>query len=197
MRSRLETSTGRRGRGSLFGALLVFGALAALLVACGVSLGSAGTKSEFFKRLTVGGDFTAGGELTLEVSYAQSYPVSLSVVCDLLDPGRPAPTPVPQPTPEGGLSRRPTPTPTPVRIPQPATTPVTRVLQILDESVDPNESVPTATQGQTLDDVTPVIGSLTATFQAPEQPGRYTARCFTPADDNNKIKKTIRIRPAP
>lgn len=173
----------------------MFAAVAALLVACGVTLSSGATKSEFFKRLTVTGDFTAGAELTLEVNYAQSYPVSLNVVCDLLEPGRPTPTPIPQPTPEDGSSRAPTPTPTPVRIPKPQTTPTSRVLQILDQTVAPNGNVPTVTRGGPLDDVTPVTASLTGTFHAPERPGRYIARCFTPADDNNQIRKTIHIQP--
>jgi hypothetical protein len=196
MRSGLETNSRRRGRKSL-GALFMCGAAAALLVACGVTLSSGGAKSEFFKRLTVTGDFTAGAELTLEVNYAQSYPVSLDVVCDLLEPGRPTPTPIPQPTPEGGSPRARTPTPTPVRIPKPPTTPTSRVLEILDQSVTFNGSLPTVIQGGPFDQVTPVTGSLTGTFHAPEQPGRYTAHCFTPADDNNQIRKTISIQPAP
>jgi hypothetical protein len=196
MRSGLATNNRRRGRRSL-GALFTFGAAAALLAACGVTLSSGATKSEFFKRLTVTGDFTAGAELTLEVNYAQSYPVSLDVVCDLLEPGRPTPTPIPQPTPEGGLAGAPTPTPTPVQIPKPQTTPTNRVLKILDQTVAPNGNVPTITQGAPFDEVTPVTDSLTGTFHAPEQPGRYIARCFTPADDNNEIRKTLQIQPAP
>jgi hypothetical protein len=175
----------------------MFGAAAALLVGCGVTLSSGATTSEFFKRLTVTGDFTPGAELTLEVNYTQSYPVSLDVVCDLLEPGRPTPTPIPQPTPEGGSSRAPTPAATPVRIPKPQTTPTNRVLEILDQTIDPNGTLPTVTQGGPLSEVTPVTGSLTGTFLAPEQPGRYIARCFTPADDNNQIRKTLDIQPAP
>lgn len=173
----------------------MFGAAAALLVGCGVTLSSGATKSEFFKRLTVTGDFAAGAELTLEVDYAQSYPVSLDVVCDLLEPGRPTPTLIPQPTPEGGSSRAPM--PTQVQIPKPQTTPTNRVLKILDQAVAPNGTLPTVTQGGPLNEVTPVTGSLIGTFLAPEQPGRYIARCFTPADDNNQVRKTISIQPAP
>jgi hypothetical protein len=196
MRSGLATNSRRRGRRSL-GALFTFGAAAALLVGCGVTLSSGATTSEFFKRLKVTGDFTAGAELTLEVDYAQSYPVSLDVVCDLLGPGRPTPTPIPQPTPEGGSAGVPTATPTPVQIPKPQTTPTNRVITILDQTVAPNGSVPTVTQGAPFDEVTPVTDSLTGTFHAPEQPGRYIARCFTPADDNNQIRKTLDIQPAP
>ena len=187
MRWRLAASGRRRGRGSL-GALFISGA-AALLVACGVTLGSGAPKSELFQRLTVTGDFASGAELTLTVDYSQVYPAAFGVVCDLLQPGRPTPTPRPAPTLPPGLE----PTPTPVRIPKPETIPANRVLLILNRPIDGNAAVATVSKDRPFDDVTPVLGSLTGTFTAPE-PGRYIAHCYTPADDNNQIRKTIRIR---
>ena len=168
------------------------GAAAALLVACGVTLGSSTPRSELFRRLTVTGDFAPGAELALTVDYSQVYPVAFTVVCELLEPGRPTPTPPPEPTPPTGVE----PTPTPVRVPKPETTPVNRVLQILNRPIGANEAVGTVTKDRPFDDVTPVLGSLTGTFIAPG-PGRYIARCYTPEDDNNRIRKTIRIRQAP
>ena len=193
MRPFLATSHGRRRRERVLGALFISGA-AALLIACGVTLGSTTPTSEFFRSLTITGDFSAGSQLTLEVQYAQSYPVAVDVVCDLLEPGRPTPTPSPAPTSARGSARAAT--ATPVRIPKPSTTPANRVFQIAAQNVGANEQVPTVIRDETLPEVTPVTGSITRQFAAPEQPGRYVARCYTPADDNNQVRKTIRIRPA-
>lgn len=193
MRPVLATSRGRRQRERPLGALFI-AAAAALLLACGVTLGSTTPKSEFFQSLTITGAFTAGSQLTLEVQYAQSYPVALDVVCDLLDPGRPTPTSSPAPTPARGSARAAT--ATPARIPRPSTTPANRVFQIAAQNVGANEQVPTVIRDETLPEVTPVTGSITREFAAPDQPGRYIVRCYTPADDNNRVRKTIRIRPA-
>jgi len=157
-----------------------------------VTLGSGAPRQELFRRLTISGDFTPGAELALTLDYSQVYPVAFTVVCELLEPGRATPTSPPAPTPPGGLE----PTPTPVRIPKPETTPANRVLLILNRPIGANEAVGTVTKDKPFADVTPVLGSLTGAFTAPE-PGRYIVRCQTPEDDNNRIRKTIRIRQAP
>jgi len=72
---------------------------------------------------------------------------------------------------------------------------VTRVLEILNRPIEENGLETTPVSDRPFDDVTPVLDSLIATFTAPEA-GRYIARCYTPADDNNQIRKTIRIHQA-
>jgi hypothetical protein len=183
----------RRWHVSPIGALLI-SVTAGILVGCGVTFGSGGRGSEFFQQLSVTGDFATGGQLTLAVQYSQAYPVSLNVVCDLLDPDKPTPTKTVEPT-RPNIARLPTSTPTPPAIPGPATTPVKRVLQILDETIAPNAAAPTVTnEKEPFQQVTPVVSTLTRAFQAPEQAGTYVVRCMTPADDNNQIRKTIVIR---
>ena len=189
MKSRLAASGRRRGRAGL-GALFISVTLA-LTVACGVTLGSGKPESELFQRLTVTGDFTPGAQLTLTLDYSQVYPAAFRIVCDLLEPGRPTPTSPPVPTLPFGAE----PAPTVPRIPKPETTPVNRVLEILNVPIGENGLETTPTSDRPFDDVTPVLDSLTATFTAPE-PGRYIVRCYTPVDDNNQTRKTIRIRQA-
>ena len=192
MTSRPATGPGRHGRRRLLGALFVC-ATASVLIACGVTLGSGSEGSEFFDNLNVTGDFHPGGRLTLDVTYSQTYPIGLNVICDLLQPGKPTPTSPPSPTLQPG----PTPSPTPAQIPRPATTPVTRIAVILDTTVEPNENAPTVTiADKPFDSVTPIAGRLTRDFQAPDQPGSYTFRCITPKDENNKVQKMINIQPA-
>jgi hypothetical protein len=187
------STTERRWRMSPLGALLLSVA-AGVLVGCGVTFGSSGRGSEFFQRLDVSGDFSPGGELTLAVEYSQAYPVSLNIVCDLLDPDKPTPTKTPVPT-RPNIAILPTSTPTPAVIPAPVMTPIKRVLVILDETIAPNAAAPTVTSDKNpFDQVTPVVSTLMRAFQAPEQVGRYTVRCMTPADDNNQIRKSIVIR---
>jgi hypothetical protein len=43
-------------------------------------------------------------------------------------------------------------------------------------------------------EATPVRGTLLFTFRV-EQPGEYKLECLTPADTENKLKKTLTIRP--
>jgi hypothetical protein len=189
MKSGLAASGRRRGRAGP-GAVFISGA-AALTVACGVTLGSGTPESELFQRLTVTGDFTPGAQLTLKLDYSQVYPAAYRIACDLLEPGRPTPTPPAVPTLPLGAK----PSPTVPRIPKPETTPVNRVLEILNVPIGENGLRATPTSDRPFDDVTPVLESLTATFTAPE-PGRYIVRCYTPVDDNNQVRKTIRIRQA-
>jgi hypothetical protein len=167
-------------------------AVAAILTGCGVTTGSNSRGSEFFKELSVTGDMHTGGQLTLDLRYSQVYPVSLNVVCEVLDPMKPTPTPSPSPTKLP--NNLPTPTPTPVPIPRPLATPEQRVAEILSESVAPNDAAPTVVKEKDpFDQVTPVVASITRVFTAPDKPGRYIVRCLTPADSNNQIRKTVVI----
>ena len=192
---RMRPGTGRRRerrwRTGVAGALATAG-VAALLAGCGVTTGSSARASEFFRGLSVTGDMNAGGQLTLDLRYSQVYPVSLTVVCDVLDPTRPAPTPTPSPTKVP--DNVPTPTPTPVPVPRSEAAPSQRVVEILSEVVAPNEAAPTAVKEKDpFDQVTPVLATITRVFKAPDKPGRYVVRCLTPADHNNQIRKTIVI----
>lgn len=68
---------------------LVALAVAALLLAgCGISLGGGASSSELFSKLRIRGEPVVGGEMTLEVSEEQRYPVAVDISCFLLDPGR-------------------------------------------------------------------------------------------------------------
>lgn len=161
--------------------------LAGLLVACGITLGEGDEETELFRRIVVEGDLIPGAELKLGVDYSQPYPVALDVVCELLTLEPLMPTPEGTETPE---SRRPAP-PTEVRIPALRPTPEEKVLDILITSIGPNA------EGGPADEATPVLGSISRRFRAPTEPGRYSVECYTPADDNNQISKTIRIEPGP
>lgn len=188
MRPNPEASPERRSPASgALGALFVSGLLALVFVACGITLGRGEKETEIFKRLTITGDFTPGGELVLALEYAQPYPTAIDVDCDLLTTERPTATPRLTPTPTKERWR--TPTPTPVLIPRPKPTPANKVLDILLETIGPNA------EGGPADEATPVPGSFSRRFPAPERPGRYLVRCFTPADENNQIFESIRIAP--
>ena len=114
-------------------------------------------------------------------AYEQPYSISLDLRCDLLTTVKATPTPKPTDDPLG------TPTPTPVRVPAPVLVPANRLSVILNDAIPPNPT------GTTTGESTPVPGSITHRFNAPAQPGRYTVHCYTPADRDNQILKTIRI----
>ena len=65
--------------------LLAAGVLALLTASCGISLRAETTASEIFEELTVAGDFTVGEQLSFTLAYEQPYPVTVRVVCDLLE----------------------------------------------------------------------------------------------------------------
>lgn len=172
----------RRARACALSASGLFAAASFLLAGCGISFSEGHTQTELFKKLTVDGSFTPGGELRLALNYEQPYATELAVECDLLTTAKATPTPKPT------KDRLGTPTPTPVHVPAPIPTPGNRVSIILEESIGPNPS------GTTAGESTPVPGSITRKFNAPNQPGRYTVRCYTPADRNNQVFKGIRIK---
>lgn len=93
-------------------AALAAGAL--LLVGCGISFGG-DASSELFSDLRLRGEPVVEGELTLEVSHEQLYPVAVDISCFLLRPGHsrrllgrdtlpPNPDTSPEPTPVVGAS---------------------------------------------------------------------------------------------
>ena len=172
----------RRWAAAFAGALLV---LAALLAGCGISYGDDDKSTELFKRLTVAGDLYTGGRVTLELEYTQPYAVNITVACALLAKGgqdAELSPPLPQETPaEPGA------TPTPLVIPAPVPTPRHNVLDILQEPIR-------AKPGETpIEYSTPVPGTIDGEFTAPDLPGAYEVRCYTPADLNNRITKNITI----
>lgn len=171
-----------RGRARVIGVSLLLCFLGALFVGCGISLSADHSQTEVFKKLDVIGPMTPSSALTMELDYEQPYSVALDVLCDLLIAAKAPATPTPTKNPLG------TPTPTPVRVPAPETTPANRLSVII------NQSIPENPTGTTTDESTPVPGSLTHNFNAPDKPGRYLLRCYTPADHNNQILKSFRIR---
>jgi hypothetical protein len=179
----------RRVRAWPLGAFFATSVLAIMLTACGISLDAGEDGSEIFEGLTVEGDFSAGGTLTLILDYAQPYPVDVDVECILLevDPestATPEVTPTATSTPVEGV------TPMPVAIPRIRPTPAKKVLDILAEELAANpQDVPPA-------EATPVRGTIEESFTAPERPGRYKVKCLTPDDDNNSISKSITITAA-
>jgi hypothetical protein len=169
-----------RCRRCLLGGLVATAMALPLLTACGVSVGSEDETTELFKRLTVAGDFHAGGILTMTLEYEQPYPVTVDVTCELLFRdflGEPTPVPTPGPAPTE-----------PIPIIEP--TPANRVLDILAEALPRNAN------GGPVDEATPISGTIERDFPAPEVPGRYTVRCLTPRDRDNRISQRITIEPA-
>jgi hypothetical protein len=165
------------------GALLVLLTLAGLLVACGISLHSKSKTTELFKRLTVAGDLTTGGQVTFQLAYDQPYPVSVTISCVLVTAGAPpyvAPA-LPVNTPARNLP------PTPIVIPAPIPTPKHYLADILTQTIDANPGTAAP------DEATPVPGTLDGQFTAPATPGRYGVYCYTPADVNNVIKRFFTI----
>jgi hypothetical protein len=95
--------------------LAALAAAAFLLAGCGISLGNGGASSELFSKLSIHGEAVAGGEMTLEVTHKQRYPLAVDISCFLVQPGRssrllgrdtlPADTDTsPKPTPVAGAS---------------------------------------------------------------------------------------------
>jgi hypothetical protein len=160
---------------------LLLGALAPVIVACGISWSEGETETEVFKEITVVGTPGPGAQLVIEVDYQQPYSANLEVQCDLLDTLKRTPTPLPTEDPAG------TPTPTPVRVPAPVSTPVNRVAILLSQTIESNPD------GTTTDESTPEAGTLSMDFTAPDEAGRYNIRCYTVADRNNQIFKSLRI----
>ena len=167
----------RRVQARAISAALLFG----LLTGCGISLSAGDAQTEVFKKLDIIGPLTPGAALTIELSYEQPYSISLDLRCDLLSTAKATPTPEPTDDPRG------TPTPTPVRVPAPVSVPANRVSVILNDSIPPNPN------GTTAGESTPVPGSIRHRFIAPFEHGRYVVHCYTPADRDNQIRKTIRI----
>ncbi len=163
-------------------AFFLFASLIAVFTGCGISLTEGSSETELFKRLVVVGPLVPGAELRMGLNYEQTYNADVEVQCDLLTSAEAKPTPEPTENPLG------TPTPTPVHVPAPVPTPGNRVLAILVENIGPNA------EGTTADESTPVTGDITRRFTAPDEPGRYVVRCYTPADRNNQIRETIHIK---
>ena len=175
---------GRRVQRYLLGALFASGLLVLILTACGISLGAGEEETEIFRSLTVEGDFRLGGSLRLILEFAQPYPVAVGIKCDLLAVDRePTPTPETAGAPEGER------TPTPAAIPRVRPTPANKVQDILEETLRANP------EGTPVGEATPVVDTITSSFTAPDRPGRYVVRCFTPADPNNAIFQEITIAP--
>jgi hypothetical protein len=72
---------------SLAAHLVALAAAALLLAGCGISLGG-GASSELFSKLRIRGEPVVGGEMTLEVTHEQRYPVAVEISCFLVQPGR-------------------------------------------------------------------------------------------------------------
>ena len=168
------------------GALFAFGLFALIVTGCGISFGASESETEIFKELTVEGDFRPGGSLTMTLEYAQQYPVTIDVECALfeIEPEKTPTAATATSTPASEL------TPTPVRIPNPRSTPVNKVVDILAETLAANP------EGGPVDEATPVPGVFERDFFAPERSGKYVVLCFTPDDDNNGIAESITIKPA-
>ena len=189
----------RRARCYLLGALLSSALITIIIAACGVSLDAGEEGTETFNRLSIAGDFRAGGSLSLTLEYQLQYPVTVLVACHVLAP-RPLATPTPKPTPtlppelETVLPALPSLTPriapTVIHIPMAKPTSTRKVAEILTEQLPPNP------EGGPVGEATPVLGTIERDFTAPDQPGRYTVRCFTPADENNRIDEKITIAPS-
>ena len=66
-----------------------------------------------------------------------------------------------------------------------------RVAGIFGDTLPPNDS------GGPVGEATPRAGVFERDFQAPDLPGRYVVRCYTPLDENNVIFEDLTIRPSP
>lgn len=180
MNSAARTSEGPRLRRHAAGALLALLLGIAVLTGCGIRLSSGSDSTELFKGLTVQGDFRAGGRLSLTLQYAQQYPVTVDVACDLRHAHFRG-TPTPEPTPG---------TPPPARLDDPRPTPASKVFDIV------GWTLPVNPDGGPVNEATPVLGSFEHAFIAPQEPGRYIVKCYTPRDTNNAISRNITITPA-
>jgi hypothetical protein len=172
-------------RGAL-GVLLASMLLLTLLTACGITLGSGEEETEIFKRLTITGDRRLGENLNMRVEYEQPYNVEIDVTCELLEAHpRSTARPVTTPTPQGD------PPATPTIPPIPRAEPTSEGWQrnLLGERIPPNEN------GGLADEVTPTTGELSIDFFAPELPGDYEIRCYTPESPENEITAEFTIQP--
>jgi hypothetical protein len=177
---------GRRARRGALGALLVSALVVVLLTACGITLSSGDEETEIFKRLTVEGNRRLGEDLTMRLEYSQPYNIEIGVVCELLASNPPstatlAATATPQGTPPG--------TPTVPPIPKPEPTSEGWQTNLLDQRLPSNE------HGGLVGEVTPVAGVLEISFFAPELPGDYEVRCYTPDAPENEITLEFTIAP--
>ena len=193
MKRTLATGAEDRGRAGLFGVAAAFALLAAIFVACGISFSEAPEETELFKRLSIDGDsapgdgdFVPGAPLTLLLEYEQPYTVTIQVRCDVLE-ADPPPTPDQTPTPMIVLGILITPEPTLIHIPRIYPTPFNKVIDVLIEDIPANPD------GGIAGEATPVPGTIERRFLAPERPGRYIAKCFTPLDVNNAIFEEFTI----
>ena len=155
-----------------FAPLLALPLLLVVAAGCGISLSADEDESEIFRALSVEGELTAGGEVTLTLAFEQPYPVDVAVECDLLaaeERTRALVTP-PAETP-AAASRRPD-----------------TVLLILAESLPANP------QGGPVGEATPAPGTLERSFSLPDLPGRYRVECFTPAEPRNTIGQAISVQ---
>jgi hypothetical protein len=67
--------------------LAALAAAALLLAGCGISPGD-GAFTELFSELRIRGEPVVGGEMTLEVTHQQRYPVAVDISCFLVEPSR-------------------------------------------------------------------------------------------------------------
>ena len=72
---------------SLAARLAALAVAALLLAGCGISLGGGASSSELFSKLRISGEPVVGGEITLEVTHEQRYPVAVDISCFLVQPG--------------------------------------------------------------------------------------------------------------
>lgn len=193
MKRTLATGAEDRGRAGMFGVAAAFALLAAIFVACGISFSAEPEETELFKRLSIDGDsapgasdFVPGTPLTLLLEYEQPYTVLIQVRCDVLE-ADPPPTPDHTPTPLIVLGILITPEPTAVNIPRIRPTPFNKVIDVLVEDIAANPD------GGIAGEATPVAGTFERQFLAPDRPGRYIAKCFTPLDVNNAIREEFTI----
>jgi hypothetical protein len=87
---KLMVSTLRPVSGRSPGTILRLATLATaalLLAGCGISFGG-GTSSELFSKLSLEGEPVVGGQMTLEVTYEQRYPLPVDISCFLVESGR-------------------------------------------------------------------------------------------------------------
>jgi len=72
---------------SLAARLAALAVAALLLAGCGISLGGGASSSELFSKVRISGEPVVGGEMTLEVTEEQRYPVAVDISCFLVQPG--------------------------------------------------------------------------------------------------------------
>jgi hypothetical protein len=163
---------------------------AAVLIGCGISVDAGDPETEVFRDLELDGEFVTGGLLNLSLYHAQIYTVPVNINCEVIavDDSL-VPTPIATATETPTLA--PGVTPTSLPLPAPRETPENRVMDFMVDSLQPNE------EGGPVGEATPVLGSVEFEFRAPDLPGDYVLRCYTPQDDNNSISEPFTIEAAP